>query len=130
MRVHLLRGKRSCLQTLFICRQEQKEWSFEVWAAPSPPASKQENPHSNLCNKSFILCGSEVFQMEWRYLKDVYTFLKARGAKISEPSKSLEKYAVVQAWFPCLQNVLQKRVPEPRSAIRRRHSASPSPGEV
>lgn len=67
--------------------------------------------------------------MEWRYLKDVYTFLKARGAEISEPSKSLEKYTVVQARFPRLQNVLHKGVPGPCSAIRRMHSASPSPGE-
>jgi len=40
--------------------------------------------------------------MEWRYLKDVYTFLKAREAKISEPSKSLEKQVVVQEPFPRL----------------------------
>lgn len=62
--------------------------------------------------------------MEWRYLKDVYTFLKAREAKISEPSKSLEKQVVVQARFPCLQNVLQKHITRPFSAIRRKHGVS------
>lgn len=62
--------------------------------------------------------------MEWRYLKDVYTFLKAREAKISEPSKSLEKPVVVQAQFPCLQNVLQKHVTGPFSAIGRKPGAS------
>lgn len=59
--------------------------------------------------------------MEWRYLKDVYTFLKAREAEISEPSKSL-KYVVVQAQLPCLQNILQKHVTKPFSAIRRKQS--------
>lgn len=62
--------------------------------------------------------------MEWRYLKDVYTFLKAREAKISEPSKSLEKQVVVQARFPCLQNVLQKHITRPFSAIGRKHGVS------
>lgn len=62
--------------------------------------------------------------MEWRYLKDVYTFLKAREAKISEPSKSLEKQVVVQAQFPCLQKVLKKRVTRPFSAIERKHGVS------
>lgn len=40
--------------------------------------------------------------MEWRYLKYVYTFPKAREAKISEPSKPLEKRVVVQAQAPSL----------------------------
>lgn len=62
--------------------------------------------------------------MEWRYLKDVYTSLKAKEAKISEPSKLLEKQAVVQAQFPRLQNVLQKHVTGPFSAIGRKHGAS------
>lgn len=72
--------------------------------------------------------------MEWRYLKDVYTSLKAKEAKISEPSKSLEKQAVAQAPFPRLQNVLQKHVTGPFSATGRKHGASTSadanaPGE-
>lgn len=54
--------------------------------------------------------------MEWRYLCDVCAFLKAREAEISEPSKALEKRAVVQAQLPCLQNGLKERVTRPFSA--------------
>lgn len=62
-----------------------------------------------LCNPAFLLRGSQVFQMEWRYLTYAYTFLKAREAEISEPSKSLEKRVVVQAQAPSLANPSKPR---------------------